>query len=75
MTRLQDTERAQKLGEAIESLARELPEGWTVEIGVENGSGVAHLFDPKGIEVDLSDTDYNLTETLVQCLELAKAAV
>lgn len=66
------TERNEKLGQLIEQIAKELPEGYLIEIGVERGSGWAHMIDRDGHRRDCGDTDFGLLESLEHYLEQAK---
>lgn len=40
------------LGRALEHAAEALPEGWTITVEVERGSGSVLLYNPQGDEVD-----------------------
>jgi len=40
------------LGRAMEHAAETLPEGWTITVEVERGSGSVLLYTPEGDEVD-----------------------
>jgi signal transduction histidine kinase len=45
------------LKNAIEEAARYLPDGWSIEIRVEKGSGCVYLMKPDGTEVPIDDHD------------------
>jgi len=56
----------------IERLAKELPEGFVVRLGVENGSAWVELYD-NDTEVTLPDsTDRSISQQLTDALWMAK---
>ncbi len=50
-----EQERYIEIGAAVERAAAELPEGWRIEIHLERGAGVVHLFAPAGEAVKFAD--------------------
>lgn len=59
------------LEDNIQRAAWELPEGWTIEISVENHSGWVDLQTPDGNSVDVSG-DRNLAEQVSEAISYAK---
>lgn len=55
------------LEKALEHAAEHLPEGWTVHISVENGSGWVRAFRPDGTMVEMHD-DETVFEEQVRCV-------
>jgi len=60
---------APKLYEAVERAASELPEGWTANICMENGSGWIELYDDDGVQIEDFPTnnerlDYTLNDAI-----------
>jgi len=61
---------AKYLDEEIEMAARDLPEGWIVEVYVENGAAWVRLdHDGEGIDVDCSDM--TLAQQVEACVRTA----
>ena len=59
------------LEENINRAAHELPEGWIIEIGVENGAGWVNLNTPDGNSVDVSGAG-TITEQVSEAIAYAK---
>jgi len=63
------------LGAAIQGAARDLPEGWQIQITIEKGAGWARLYNSEGIRVDDFDsTDLGLQESIVRGIGMAVRA-
>lgn len=59
------------LHQNIQRAAIDLPEGWTIQISVENHSGWVDLQTPDGNSVDVSG-DRNLAEQVSEAISYAK---
>ncbi len=61
------------LEEAIEQCAKELPEGWRIDVRVERGSAWVDLVDPQGFEVEpfgsMDSPDEGLDCAVLEALE------
>ena len=55
---------------AVEEAARDLPEGWTIEIRIEKDAGWVELWGPGGPES--VDGSYNLEEQVRAALDIAR---
>jgi hypothetical protein len=71
MTNHQLTE---NLEEAINEAARDLPEGWTIGLMVENGAAWIELYDPDDCGIDVDTADLSLSEMVKKALALAADA-
>ena len=65
------------LYEAVERACGDLPEGWKVELHMENGAGWIELYDPEGIEVENFPTnnerlDYTINDATDAALSAGK---
>lgn len=60
------------LDNAVEYAAGELPEGWGIEIYVENGSAWVRLESPFGEGVEVDTSDLTLGEAVVAAVKRAK---
>lgn len=63
----------EQLGAALNEAARDLPDGWKIEITVERGAGWARLHNPDGARADdFEDGDLDLPESIQRGIEIAK---
>jgi hypothetical protein len=53
---------------------RDLPEGWSIDINLEKGSGWLDLWQPNGEKYDLNTADMGPVEQLMAAIAAAKAA-
>jgi len=60
------------LEELIEIAAEHLPEGWQIEIRVENGSGTVTAFRPDGSEVHMDDGENDMAQQFRDAILLAR---
>lgn len=59
------------LEKALEHAAEHLPEGWTVHVSVEKGSGWVNAERPDGTMVDMHDDETDLEEQVRNAVRLA----
>lgn len=59
------------LEKALEHAAEHLPEGWTVHVSVENGSGWVNAERPDGTMVDMHEDETDLEEQVRNAVRLA----
>jgi hypothetical protein len=52
------------LDEAVNHAAANLPEGWSIMIQVEHGSGWVELYNQEGGKVELNNSDMDLAESV-----------
>lgn len=58
--------------QAIEDAARDLPDGYVIEINVENGAAGVEMYDPRGNDIALLDqADLTIAEQIVDAVENA----
>ncbi len=57
--------------EALQILAKELPDGWTVQIDIQRGSGVVTLFGPYD-DMYEPETGEGIDADLLQALQFSK---
>ena len=58
--------------QAIENAARELPEGYVIELNVENGSAWLNMYGPNGSDVKLPEcVDSTLAERVRNAIDHA----
>lgn len=65
-----------RIGQQIQHAAEFLPEGWLIQITVENGYGGAEIFNPKGDninEFDAGDSD-GMSYAISKCIEVATSS-
>lgn len=60
------------IGQALERGAKELPEGWWLEVHIELDAGVVHLYNPEGDEVELTEEHEGLDDEINQAIAKAK---
>ena len=63
-----------RLGQEIQRAAGELPEGWNIEIELENGSGSVVLVDPQGVPTYFNDMVDGMSYALTEAIDAAIAA-
>jgi len=61
-----------KLFEAVNNACRDLPEGYHINLHMENGCGCIELFDFEGEEVKLELCDLDLAEQINKAVFAAK---
>lgn len=67
------------LSGAVETVCEHLPEGWSIDLCMEQGSAVVRLYDPEGGAPedfdDYYDDTYTLAERVLNALAFAKISV
>jgi hypothetical protein len=58
----------------IELAARDLPDGWLIKIGVENGAGWVDLFDPLGRDVQFDGEAHPIASAVRAAVKAAMLA-
>jgi hypothetical protein len=66
-------EPVQTVDEVFNTAARDLPDGWRIEVHVENGWGAVIAVRPDGSEVDMDDGIHNIEQQIKNAVALAKA--
>lgn len=66
--------RGDRLDDAIERAAGELPEGYIVRIEVETGCACFYVYDPEGVLLDFDegDNDQSLSDKMNAAVEYAR---
>lgn len=64
----------EKLGEAIENAAKNLPDGYTINIALQRNSGVAELCDDEGDDREFPSNHESLADTINDAVEFAMFA-
>ena len=62
-----------KLSDQIEIAARDLPQGYIINIGIEAGAAWVSLTTPKGTDVSIDDGGYGLSLGVKMALFMALA--
>jgi|GEM_PF-6311811 len=63
---------ARTLEWTVEKAARDLPDGFTINLSVEQGAGYAELFDERGVRVPYDAVDRRLPEQIEELIAMAR---
>ena len=61
------------LDDALQSAARDLPEGWSIIVQIERGAGWVELYNADGARIDFENVDRDLHEQVAEALKVALA--
>ncbi|MEO1830003.1 MAG: hypothetical protein ABGX82_14425 [Pseudomonas sp.] len=67
-------EREAETERQIQRACEELPEGWTIQLELENGAGYAVLYNPEGVTVDYDDDFDGVAGQIAEATDFAIAA-
>jgi hypothetical protein len=60
-----------KMEEIINKICGQLPEGFMINLGMENGAAWVELIQPSGMTIDIDGGDSTITEQLNEALCMA----